>query len=57
MPSLALLKQQEVADMFGCSANHLRTLPIPTVRFGRLVRYRMDDVLEFVNGGRREGDA
>jgi hypothetical protein len=48
-----LLSPKEAAEVFGCSLNHLRTLPIPTLRLGRLVRYRLEDVTEFINASVR----
>lgn len=44
-----LLNRGEAAKWLGCSANHLRKLPIPTVCIGRLVKYRVADLIAFVD--------
>ena len=49
-----LLSPREVADRLGCSRNHLRSLQIPSVRLGKLVRYRPADIDAVINRGQKE---
>ena len=70
-PALVLLDQTRLAELLGCSARtlerqRLEGTGIPFCRVGRLVRYRLVDVTEFLesqrrrstsDGGHRDADA
>ena len=69
-PALVLFDQTRLAKLFGCSERtlerqRLEGTGIPFVRVGRLVRYRLVDVLQYLERQRRtstgdiqpEGDA
>lgn len=50
---LKLLSRQEVADIFGISKRYLETADAKgegptTIRFGRLVRYRVKDIKAWI---------
>lgn len=52
LPSSALLTEQDLAIRWSCSikklqSDRLKGAGIPYVKIGRLVRYRIADVLEF----------
>jgi excisionase family DNA binding protein len=54
-PGGDLLEPEEVARMLGVSVQTLshwrssRARPLPFIRLGRLIRYRRDDVLGYIN--------
>lgn len=50
-----LLSTREVADRLGCSDNHVRSLGLPGVRVGRLIRYRWQDVADLLNVSEQGG--
>jgi len=57
-PALVLLDQDRLADLLGCSARTLERQRlegggVPFCRVGRLVRYRLSDVLEYLEAQRR----
>ena len=57
-PALVLLDQNRLAELLGCSARtlerqRLEGTGVPFCRVGRLVRYRLSDVLEYLEGQRR----
>lgn len=47
-----LLTLEQVAELLSVSPRTVRRLRIPTVRLGRLVRYRASDVARFVEARR-----
>ncbi len=51
-----LIDAREAAELLGCSPNHLRTLGLPTIRLGRLVRYRWKDIDGLINDAARWGN-
>ena len=57
-PALVLLDQDRLANLLGCSARtleraRLNGTGIPFCRVGRLVRYRLLDVSEYLEAQRR----
>ena len=57
-PALILLNQEQLADLLGCSTRTLERLrlegaSIPFVRVGRLVRYRLIDIHQYLERQRR----
>lgn len=57
-PALVLFDQIRLAELFGCSERtlerqRLEGTGIPFVRVGRLVRYRLVDVLQYLERQRR----
>ncbi len=57
-PALVLLNQEQLAELLGCSTRTLERLrlegtSIPFVRVGRLVRYRLLDVHQYLERQRR----
>ena len=57
-PALVLLDQDRLAELLGCSARtlerqRLEGTGIPFCRIGRLVRYRLLDVSEYLETQRR----
>ena len=57
-PALVLINQNRLAEMLGCSARtlerqRLEGTGIPFCRVGRLVRYRLVDVIEYLEAQRR----
>ena len=57
-PKLVLLNQNQLAKLLGCSARtlerqRLEGSGIPFCRVGRLVRYRLADVSDFLEAQRR----
>ena len=48
-----LLTREQVAGLLSVSQRTVRRLRIPTIRLGRLVRYRATDVARFVEARRQ----
>jgi hypothetical protein len=56
----ALLTTQEAADFLRVSPRHLWSITtetglIPRIKMGRCVRYKMDDLVRYIDGLRADG--